>query len=236
MIEKTVFQVLDRVRRRDSQIPTTSWSACRPVADFHAVVADDGDRADIGGSGESDQLLSGFRNGTSPPTALRAAGLRPCSNPGGTVTRMIRPCIPERSGRQPAFRDLSCEATTFPSHLGAHSFATVSLVPPDDELRQARGLERAFPLVGNSATAGLVASLSRHRTFFPQDPDRTSSLAGPWPANHRPARLPALRFRENAPPVRPAIDDSRMVPRRVRDDQRNADECPPTGGEPDRHR
>lgn len=236
MIEKTVFQVLDRVRRRDSQFQTTSWSAGRPVADFHTVVADDGDRADIVGLREPDQLLSGFRNGTSPPTALRAAGFRPCSNPGATGAQTIRLCIPERSGRQPAYRDLSREATTFPPHPEAHGFATVSLAPPDDELRQARGLERAFPRVGDSATAGLVVSLSRHRTFFLRDPDRLSSLADPAPAKHRPARLPALRFWENAPPVCPAIDGSRTVPRRVRDDQRNADECPPAGGEPDRHR
>lgn len=192
MIEKTVFQVLDRVRRRDSQYQTTSWSAGRPVADFPTVVCDDGDRADIGGPGEPDQLLSGIRNGPSPPTALRAAGFRPCSNPGATGARTIRPCIPERSGRQPAFRDLSCEATTFPPHSGAHCFATVSLARPDDDFRQVRGLERAFPRVGDSATAGLVVSLSRHRTCFPREPDRTRLLAGPSPASDRPCAC--LRF------------------------------------------
>lgn len=224
------------MRRRVSPPQTTLWFACRPVADFRSVACDGREWADIGGLKGADQRLSGFREGACPPTALRAAGLRPCSNPGATATPSIRACISEGSGWQPAFRDLTCEATFVPQNSGAPESAAVSLAPPDHDLRQDRGLVRDNPPVGVPASAGLVVSLSRLRTLSPRELDRPLQSAGLPPTTDRSTRMPALRFRENAPPVRPANDGSRTVHRRVRDDQRNADECPPAGGKPDRHR
>lgn len=198
------------MRCRDPHFEATLWSACRHVADRCTVVTDGDDRAGCDSPWGTESLLSGFRPGVRLSTASRAASFWPCSDPEVSDVRTIRLCILERAGWQPVFCDLSREAAFSSSTPAASGATTVSLASPDDDFRQAKVRVQKHSPVGASASAGLVASLSRLRTCSQRDARRPSSLAGPSPFNNLPETRPALWEWEFCPSsARPATAHAR---------------------------